>query len=190
MGEFALYNGERIKIGTCESMYYLRWDQRHKVEALPGNVDPVKDDIGLWFRVPLKEEDNRNPGEFEPFLGMRMYRKVETPGTQPDSYEDFNPEGLEAGNLQLTHKCGLILSIPCHHGSKLPEIKGLNIAWNGKSWHLELRFIKRTIAGPRPIVQCRHCGGSWSYDLEDIQDWIEPYMVERIREMSMERVEQ
>ena len=27
MGEYAKYAGERVKIGTCEDMYYLRDDQ-------------------------------------------------------------------------------------------------------------------------------------------------------------------
>ena len=31
MGEYANYMGERVKIGTCEDMLYLRWDQRHLV---------------------------------------------------------------------------------------------------------------------------------------------------------------
>lgn len=184
MGEYAKYNGQDIKIGTCENMYYLRWDQRHKVQALSGSVNPVTD-VGLFFRVPLKEEDNIEPGNFEPFVGMRMYRKVETPGTQPDSYEDFEPNDLEPGHLQMSHNCGYLMSVPCYHGAKLPE----GVAWNGKSWFLELRFIKRTETGFKPVVGCRHCGRMWSYDLEDVQDWLVPYMVERIRQMGDEELE-
>ena len=43
MGEYAKYNNQEIKIGTCETMYYLRYEDRHKVKALKGNVDPVRD---------------------------------------------------------------------------------------------------------------------------------------------------
>ncbi len=36
MGEYAIYRGERIKIGTCEDMYYLRPDQVHLVKRVSG----------------------------------------------------------------------------------------------------------------------------------------------------------
>ncbi len=41
MGEFArrLSDGAEVKIGTCEEMLYLRFDDRHKVCALPNSVD-------------------------------------------------------------------------------------------------------------------------------------------------------
>ena len=58
MGEYAKHKGEEIKIGTCENMYYLRFDQRHKVKALPGNVDPNgADAYALRFRFPWPNED-------------------------------------------------------------------------------------------------------------------------------------
>jgi hypothetical protein len=52
MGEYALYKGQQIKIGTCETMYYLRADQAHLVTPLPGNVDPIKDADEIRFRFP------------------------------------------------------------------------------------------------------------------------------------------
>jgi hypothetical protein len=33
VGEYATFRGSSIKIGTCESMYYLRADQRHEVDG-------------------------------------------------------------------------------------------------------------------------------------------------------------
>ena len=46
MGEYAqrISDGERVKIGTCEDMLYLRFEDRAKVSALAGNVDPNDDE--------------------------------------------------------------------------------------------------------------------------------------------------
>ena len=62
MGEYAKYNGQQIKIGTCESMYYLRADQAHLVQAMSGNVNPITDCESIRFRFPFPEEDGCKPG--------------------------------------------------------------------------------------------------------------------------------
>lgn len=66
MGEYAKRksDGQEIKIGTCESMYYLRADQRDAVEAMPGNVHPIDDAEHVRFRFPFPDEDKVLPGEF------------------------------------------------------------------------------------------------------------------------------
>ena len=67
MGEYATRKdiGERIKIGTCESMYYLRADQAREVYAEPGNVDPIADAAAIRFRFPFPDEDGIEPGNFD-----------------------------------------------------------------------------------------------------------------------------
>lgn len=57
MGEFAEYQGDRIKIGTCEDMYYLRADQRHLISGYQfAEIDR--------FRFPFPDEDDVEPGCF------------------------------------------------------------------------------------------------------------------------------
>jgi hypothetical protein len=43
MGEFALRrsDNERVKIGTCENLYYLRYEDRMKVAQDENNLDPA-----------------------------------------------------------------------------------------------------------------------------------------------------
>ena len=65
MGEYAKFQGQSIKIGTCENMYYLRADQAAMVQPESGNVDPIRDRESLRFRFPFPDEDNVLPGEFE-----------------------------------------------------------------------------------------------------------------------------
>jgi hypothetical protein len=73
MGEYVKYRGREIKIGTCESMYYVRWQQMAEIVALglcekmPGNADPaayVRLGSGLRFRFPFPDEDQIEPGDF------------------------------------------------------------------------------------------------------------------------------
>lgn len=60
MGEYArrVQDGQEVKIGTCETLYYLRYDQRKQVDY---NFGKEK-----WFwRIPTPKEDGILPGDFE-----------------------------------------------------------------------------------------------------------------------------
>lgn len=62
MGEYARrkYDEVDIKVGTCESMYYLRYTQRNDVVfRSPCPID------ALWFRLPRPEENGILAGDFE-----------------------------------------------------------------------------------------------------------------------------
>lgn len=77
-----MYRGERRKIGTCEDMLYLRFDQRYLVKAKPGNVDPARDVKELRFRFPFPDEDSIQPGDFD-----EPDRSIEVLGfAVPDDY--------------------------------------------------------------------------------------------------------
>jgi hypothetical protein len=71
MGEYANYNGQRVKIGTCEDMLYLRWDQRGLVtESETPLFDPKVLEV-IRFRFPFPGEDGIEPGGFgDPFKGQ------------------------------------------------------------------------------------------------------------------------
>jgi hypothetical protein len=66
MGEYAIRKSDNVevKIGTCESMYYLRADQRSQVRHLEGNVHPERDAHSIRFRFPFPDEDTIAPGDF------------------------------------------------------------------------------------------------------------------------------
>jgi hypothetical protein len=181
MGEYAIRKADRteIKIGTCENMYYLRFEDRHKVQALPGNVDPVRDAGLLRFRLPFPDEDDMLPGEYEDYnRGLRLHRTVK--GHMGHDYcEDFtDPEtASEPGTIQLRHESGLLLNVPCYHGEKLPEVAApMQAFWNGKSWSLELVRLRAVGEGGElrvyPVVECRHCRQAWRYKWSDIWEYI------------------
>lgn len=175
MGEYALNHNQRIKIGTCEDMYYLRWEDRFKVQPVSGNVDPSTD-IGLRFRLPFPDEDLVGPGGYEVYnRGLRLghtdpnYHGIGKPG-----WVDWAGEAemmATVGHIQLRHEpSGLLLNVPCHHGFKLPECgPGMNAHWNGKSHSMELTSVKAMDDGRVvPVVSCRHCGEAWRDEWDNI----------------------
>lgn len=176
MGEFANYQGERIKIGTCEAMYYLRLEDVAKVEWIPGNVNAARD-LGLWFRLPYPDEDTNGPGNYGEYnRGARLYR-MEDDGTLRGSYAvDYSPEWLketEPGRLQMSHPSGLLISVPCHHGLKLPDLgPDVRVGWNGKTHSMELYMLKRTAEGVLPLVRCRHCESTWRASWDEVLPFV------------------
>ncbi len=155
MGEYAIRksDGERIKIGTCEDMYYLRFSDRHLVQAQPGNVDPVKDVEHLRFRLPFPDEDHVLPGNYDDY--NRAARLIDFEGDESD----------KPGIFQVHHESGLLLNLPCYHGTKLPEVgPGVKAFWNGKSWFYELYQLRGMADGSvLPVVHCRFCREAWRY---------------------------
>lgn len=132
MGEYALYNGEQIKIGTCESMYYLRWDQRHNVIPLPGNVDPIKDVESIWFRIPKRDELNIEPGAFEynGFCGAKPLQ-IAINKNNKKLIEELKEIAIKSPGIYhlRAEKIGVTANIPCCHGFTTELPKGMH--YNG-----------------------------------------------------------
>ena len=177
MGEYAVdkRTGESVKIGTCESMYYLRYEDRAEVEYNFG-------DYSYFWRLPFPDEDAVQIGHYDPYeRGIPLYIATTTgAGTEADPYSvtryDYfaDPETLETpGNIQLRHESGLLLNVPCYHGAKLPEIVGGKAFWNGKNpASYELAYVKNTREGVFPVVRCRWCGRMWRYTWAEVLPYI------------------
>ena len=167
MGEYAKFRGERIKIGTCESMYYLRADQAHLVQAESGNVDPVKDRDEIRFRFPFPDEDSIEPGCFEDYdRGVRIPSGWEIPAEWEGHY-----------SVQLTAKDpGYVLSIPCPEqfgqpGMSIELPNGLHVGRNGFHGQPVVR-AQRFIEGEWwTVVACGACGAMWR---------LEPFQAEAV----------
>jgi hypothetical protein len=173
MGENAIRKSDNteVKIGTCENMYYLRYEDRHKVRPIKNNVDPVREAESLRFRLPFPDEDAVSIGEYEDFnRGQRLY--LNGPISHNDEFRDESTVS-DPGMIQLTHASGLLLSVPCYHGIKLPDVTApMKVFWNSKSWFLELFQLRPTPNGVKPIIRCRHCRNTWRYDWSDIWDYV------------------
>lgn len=149
MGEYAKYMGQEIKIGTCEDMYYLRYDQRHSVSAITGSVDPRGPQaLGIRFRFPWPDEDHIHPGSFD------AYNRALT------IYGLDMPEGVDHYRVQFRADAGYLVSIPCPEGKD--HSHGLKIARNGFAGAVRL-VQQKLLANGRvvPVLQCGGCGAAW-----------------------------
>jgi hypothetical protein len=168
MGEYALYKGESVKIGTCEDMYYLRFDQRHAVIAQSGNVDPVTDAPALRFRFPWPDEDAIEPGSGK-FHDNGYHRSVHVPGF-------IAPTDVEHSNVQFVANAGYNVCLPCPESSAynrptgfgpfgplaLNDLPSIRVHRNGFSGSVHL-VAQRLIpeVGLVPILRCGGCGTMW-----------------------------
>ena len=160
MGEYAKYDGEEIKIGTCEDMYYLRASQAHLVTALPGNVDPVQDRDAIRFRFPFPDEDGIAPGSFgkhEHAIGVHGLRV---------------PAGVAHCSVQFSCRNGLLVSLPCPESDPTITANGkpVTIGKNGYGGEVQIsqqRWIDKSLV---LIAKCGSCHAAYRYPtLEDVK---------------------
>lgn len=148
MSELARYNGQVVKIGTCEDMYYLRYDQRHLVTAEPNSVDPVRDAEALRFRFPWPDEDDRAPGDFADYS-----RGEVVPG------DDAIPEGVEHNTVQFAAQTGYLVSLPCPESVNWSA--DLHVHRNGWRGRILLEQQRRRNGQLVPVFRCGGCGAKW-----------------------------
>jgi hypothetical protein len=153
MGEYATNRkGNQIKIGTCESMYWLRWSQRDQVKPDAHSLNPADVADRLRFRFPWPDEDGIEAGEFE-----NPDRKLPI-----DGY--VIPADVDHRNVQFTSTKGYNLVIPCPEGH--PEavtVSGepVKIHRNGFAGSVFLSATRwRPSIGLVPVLECA-CGAMW-----------------------------
>ena len=167
-------DGESVYIGTCESLMQIRYEDRLLVSPEPHSLNPATA-IDCFWRLPYPDEDQIAIGEYKNSdRGVRLWK---TDQTQPPGYTlvDFTDDSVadHPGTIQLTHESGMLVSVTCYHGVKLPtETPETRFFWNGKTHSLELHAIKNTADGVKPIIHCRHCGRVWRYEWSEVLDWI------------------
>lgn len=154
MGEYANLKGtgERVKIGTCEDMLYLRYDQRNQVWAQHGNVDLVRHVDGIRFRFPWPDEDSVRPGSFDdPFRRL--------------SVDLDAPEGFEHGMVQfVAQREGYNVCLPCPEGSSILNPDGASVlrvhrnGFAGRTFLVQQAIRNGALVG---IFQCV-CGRAWN----------------------------
>lgn len=170
MGEYAMYHGGQVKIGTCENMYYLRADQAHLVRPVSGSLDPVRERLAIRFRFPFPDEDDVEPGAFGEFdRGLTIH------GVKPPR------DGVEHYTVQFTARPGYLLSLPCPEGSGTDDsgldciVSGIRVVRDGFSGDVQLVQQKHLADGTLACVfRCGACGAKWrAPTLADV----EPYVI-------------
>jgi hypothetical protein len=170
MGEYATYHGHKIKIGTCESMYYLRADQATLVKPLPGNVDPIKDAAEIRFRFPFPDEDETAPGTFDPFDRAIYLSGI----TAPESVEHYS--------VQFSALAGYLVSLPCPESKDSawvrllnPEEKPIPITIHRNGFPGAVGICQQRLWNGKLVLvaRCGGCGSLWRYpELKDAEPLI------------------
>ena len=129
MGEYAYRKCDnvRIKIGTMERMYYLRFEDKHKIIHSPYSVNPAEE-VGLTYRVPFPDEDKTPIGEYaECDRGIIL-----------NEYENILKEkqqSLELGTIYLSND-DIQLTLQCDHGKN---------ALNLNKEYINIRYSRLTL---------------------------------------------
>ena len=194
MGEYAKFSGKEVKIGTCGALYYLRWNQRHLVEPLSGNVNPITQVDKVWYRLPLVEEDGIAPGYFEYYhaqgtlgsYGAKPVRFLCRKGKETELkgvYEETEFAKTlreyamqDPGNSQIyNNNVGVLCNVPCYHGhsGKLPDRMGYN-GLTPNTYAIFALGIRKNEA--MALVGCVACGETFAMiGLDEIKQECLPY---------------
>ncbi len=159
MGEYAkrLSDGQDVKIGTAENLYYLRPDQIDLVGDYPALRSHLRE---FRFRFPFPFEDGIAPGDFEDYgRGFTVW------GVEP-------PAGVKHYSVQFKADAGLLVSLPCPYD----ESKTLTIEDNTTGTTKAGKVHFNGFRGPMQIVmqrvwdnrwatvaKCGPCGALWRY---------------------------
>ena len=166
MGEYAKRKSDLkvVKIGTCKSMYYLRYEDRGKLISLDNSIDLSKEWNGVFWRLPIPEEDDIKPGDYESNeVSLEFDKKYEFYSINYHcrlyNNDFFNDLADEPKYKQLIYKeLGMLVYIDCYHGVKLNDATGeVRFGWNGKTFPLALNSIKNTEKEMRIVICCTGC---------------------------------
>jgi hypothetical protein len=148
MTENGYVNGQQIKIGTCENMYYLRPDQIKLVQSTT-----LRDLTNLRFRFPFPDEDNVPPGEFSNHdRGLAVWK-----------YDV--PDGIKHYRVQFRATAGILVNLPCPHSAD-GKSSGITYLFNG--YHGPARIVQQRIWAGRwaTVMACGPCNAR--YRLPDL----------------------
>lgn len=163
MGEYArrISDNQEVKIGTCEFMYYIRYDDRNLVSKLPNSLDPVIEK-NLFWRLPYPDEDHIKIGEYKGFdRGYVLNNYI-----APETAKNF-------GTILIRSEMGILVNVVCYHGERLPvDTEEVSFHWNGKVDFYELAHVKNLPEEIKPIIRCRGCGHIWNCEWEEILPFI------------------
>ena len=167
MGEYAkrISDGQKIKIGTCEMMYYSRWSQRKDfVYGYPMN--------NCCWRLPLPSEDGIQVGDYD---SHRSWADDCDTLLKPDANMELSPSGI----VQAKTDSGILVNIKCPHGGDLPELpedSPVKLFYNGMLSRNILVRVSGVVNAEdemRIDFTCKACGSSWWCGWEEAKQYMQ-----------------
>ena len=162
-------DGQQVKIGTCESMYYLRFDQRGDVDyRWPALTDSTEKLDPFLYRFPDPKEDGTLPGDYDGAWGGI---KLSVDGF----WSQFEPGAVDHGSIQAHGHDGYHFNCPCPEGNPdmyVTKYDGTkpHVFRNGGTTNVVIN-AQRWYAGRLVlVVQCAACQRSIRLaELKDVQ---------------------
>ncbi len=157
MGEYIKYKDEDVKLGTCESLYYVRLDQlkeaRLLMEKKPGNLDVsgyLDPKNSFRYRFPFPEEDNVEIGDFGP------YDKGLVIALHPDDWSlaDFDHTHMWHSCQPATGGYNVNVSFPCPQDAKINKCQHSPITWH----IIAIKQQKQIDGEVWTVIGCPYCG--------------------------------
>jgi len=175
MGEYLKVNGKEIKLGTCESLYYVRLSDLQEIEALgisetiDGNesVKEYLDPASLYrYRFPFPNEDGTPAGDYEPYdKGFAV--KID-PETAPQLYRYLR--GTEWEHNTVCHSCNVDgaynvnILLPCPLAHDFPT--NVKLSQGGASPVIEIVQQKQVEGKVWTVIRCGYCKSMIRLDAE------------------------
>lgn len=161
MGEYAVRkaDGQRVKIGTCEDLFSLRYDQIDRIDGSAWEDTDPRTCLGaVRFRFPWPDEDDVRPGDFgDSDRDLGLYVKA--------------PEGVKHGLVQFTARNGYLASLPCPED---PAYEGPTVHRNGYGGAVHV--TGQAVRHGALVLTCK-CGGC-RRPFNVPPDEAEPYLAE------------
>lgn len=168
MGEYALYRGTPVKLGTCEDLFYVRYADfarmvaAGEIEQYLGNDAPAEYlRGGSRFRFPFPDEDDLAPFTYQNFnrgfvVNVTAAPDLVTMAEHGRATASFHPDG---GGYNVN------VSVPCPQTDDFETVRS-----SGIDWRIVEIVQQRPIEGRLwTILQCPYCKARWRLDADHAQ---------------------
>lgn len=151
MGEYIDCKYGYIKLGTCEDLYYSRYDD---VKSLPEAHAYIGN--GFRYRFPFPEEDGTRPGSYEPY--NKGYLIGIYPSLAPKLAELIRSD--EWDHQEICHSCSYngAYNVNVFHACPLSRTPPARMSQNGASLAVVLEQQKLIDGELWIVVACPYCG--------------------------------
>ncbi|MFH0753080.1 MAG: hypothetical protein V2A70_00770 [Candidatus Omnitrophota bacterium] len=162
MGEYVKINNKTIKLGTCEDLYYVRFDQlkenlvlMHQVDGNDKPEEYLNPKNGYRYRFPFPDEDIRKIGEYEKFNRGLL---IGVP------YEIL--DGVEHGKICVPTSCQGAYNV--NQYVSCPADPSFKITCSAKTDRAPLEIIQQKQVDDQlwTVCRCGWCGRAFRLDQE------------------------
>lgn len=168
MGEYALYRGMPVKLGTCEDLYYVRYADfarmvaARELERYIGSDAPAAYLDGSYrFRFPFPDEDDRKPFTYDDFdkgflVDVTAAPDLVTMAEHRHTSASLHPRG---GGYNVS------VTFPCPQTEDFETVQSSGIDWR----ILEIVQQRPFEGSLWTVCRCPYCGVKWRLDAEQAE---------------------